>query len=346
MVTITLVTFNGMHWLPGCVASVRSQELADFELLVLDNASSDGTVAWLREQAAAEPRLRVRESSDNLGFAAGQNRLIAAARGEFVLMLNQDIVLDDGFLRAAVTAFEGRPDVAAVQGRLRRLGPDGERTDVLDSTGLEMHRDRRVVARSQGEVEDARHLAGGPVWGADGPAPVYRREALLDAREPRTGGGWEILDEAFFMYKEDVDIAWRLRNLGWTAWYEPGALAWHARGAERRSGRTIPDLIRADRMIPRWIKAISWRNHQLMQVKNDTLGGCLRDLPWILRRELLSLGFMMFVDPRRLRVVPDLLRLSPDAMRKRRYLRKQIARRRPGRIGSSARGDSDRYHPG
>ena len=93
-----------------------------------------------------------------------------------------------------------------------------------------MHRDRRVVARRQGEPEDERDLIAGPVWGVDGPAPVYRRAALLDVREPRTGGGMEVLDEDFFMYKEDVDLAWRLRKRGWRAWYEPDALAWHARG--------------------------------------------------------------------------------------------------------------------
>jgi GT2 family glycosyltransferase len=319
-VTISLVTFNGMRWLPGCLASVRSQELADFECLVLDNGSTDGSVEWLRKQAAADARIRLRESAQNLGFAAAHNRLIVEARSEFVLLLNQDVELDPGFLGAAVAAFNGLPDVAAVQGRLRRLGPSGARSDVLDSTGLQMHRDRRVVARSQGKVEAAADLLSGLVWGADGPAPVYRRDALLDAREPRSGGGWEVLDEDFFMYKEDVDLAWRLRNLGWTAWYEPMALAWHARGASGNPGRTIPELMRADRRAARWIKAISWRNHRLMQVKNESLGGYIRELPWILRREMLSLGLMTIVDPRRLHVIAALVAALPRTVLKRRYL--------------------------
>ena len=203
-VTVSLVTFNGMRWLPGCLASVKAQTLGDYELLVLDNASTDGSVEWLREQLASEPRMKLTELAQNLGYAAAHNRHIFAARGEYVLLLNQDVELDAEFLRRAVGAFDGRPNIGAVQGRLRRLGQDRSRLTVLDSTGLEMHRDRRVVARRQGDAEGYRDLVPGPVWGVDGPAPVYRRSALIDSREPRTGGGWEVLDEDFFMYKEDV----------------------------------------------------------------------------------------------------------------------------------------------
>ena len=217
------------------------------------------------------------------------------------MLLNQDVELDRFFLQSALRAFERSPDIGSVQGRLRRLGPNAERTEIIDSTGLVMHRDRRVVARRQGEPEDERDLVAGPVWGVDGPAPVYRRAALLDVLEPRTGGGQEVLDEDFFMYKEDVDLAWRLRKRGWRAWYAPDALAWHARGTGGRPDRGVMDLIAADRDIPRWIKATSWRNHRLMQLKNEDPGEYLRDLPWILRRELLSLGFTTLVDPRRLR---------------------------------------------
>ena len=161
----------------------------------------------------------------------------------------------------------------------------------------------------------------GLVWGADGPAPTFRRAALLAAREPRGAGGWEILDEDFFMYKEDIDLAWRLQRLGWKAWYEPRAVAWHARGAQGPRTMSIPDIIRAGRRIPRWILIISWRNHRLMQVKNESLPELLRDLPWLLRREFLSLAFMLVVDPPRLRGIPMLLQALPGAMRKRRYLR-------------------------
>jgi GT2 family glycosyltransferase len=328
LVTVSLVTFNGGRWMAGCLGSVARQGVRDYELLVIDNASADDTPRVLRDAAAADPRIRVEESTENLGFARAHNRNIRRARGRFVFLLNQDVELDERFLEHAIAAFGPDPRIAAVQPRLRWLSPDGVRTTVLDSTGLEMRRDRRVLSRSQREDEGPRHLVAGPVWGADGPAPVYRHAALMDARVPARGGGWEVLDEDFFMYKEDVDLAWRLRRLGWTSWYAPDAVGWHARGAQGPPTQTIVAIIRAGRRIPRWILVISWRNHRLMQVKNDRVADVLRDLPWLARRELLSLAFMVLVDPPRLRGIPMLLRALPSAMRKRRYLLRRLAARR------------------
>lgn len=330
-ISVSIVTFNGLRWLPGLFASLQAQDLDAFELLVLDNASTDGSRDWLRRWALVEPRMRLTESAENLGFARAHNRHIAQARGEHVLLLNQDVELDRCFLREAVAAFDGRPSVAAVQGRLRRLGPEGERTDILDSTGLEMRRDRRVVSRAQGERDGVRHAVPGPVFGADGPAPVYRRSALTDARMPRTGGGWETLDEDFFMYKEDVDLAWRLRLLGWSAWYAPDALAWHARGAGGAGARSALEIARSNRAQPRWVTVLSWRNQRLMQAKNEPLGAFLRDLPWIMWRELLFFAFILIADPRRLGAAVGLLRGLPGALRKRRYLQRRLAVRRDAR---------------
>jgi GT2 family glycosyltransferase len=320
--TVSLVTHDGMRWLPGCLASLAAQDLQPDEVVVLDNASTDGTADWLRDQAGAAG-FRLIESPTNLGFAGGHNRVLAETTGTYVLLLNQDVELDPGFLRAAVGAFEARPGVAAVQGRVRRLGQAGERLDRLDTTGLVMHRDRRFVSRGQGEPDGPAHQRPGEVFGADGPVPVYRRAALHDARLPRSGGGREVLDEDFFLYKEDVDLAWRLQRLGWTAWYEPDALAWHARGAGGPGGTSLRAIARTNRSLAPRVRWLSWRNHRLTMLKNEPVGSFLRDLPWIARRELLSLGYMTIADPGNLRVIPDLVRHLPAAMRKRR----SVARR-------------------
>lgn len=316
--TVSLVTHNGLRWLPGCLRSLREQTQTDFELLVLDNASTDGTREWLAEAQAGESRMTLELNDANLGFAAAHNRNIARARGELVCLLNQDVVLDAGYLQAAAAAFADRPRVSAVQGRLRRLASDGTRLDTLDTTGLVMHRSRRVTSRHQGHVDGRRFATPGPVWGVDGPAPVYRRAALLSVVEPRTGGGEEVLDEDFFMYKEDVDLAWRLRRAGWATLYEPAAIAWHARGAGAPSGSSLIDLARSNRAIAPWIKALSWRNHRLMLAKNEDVSSLARDLPWIAARELPSLAFMAAADPARLMAVPRLLAALPAALRKRR----------------------------
>lgn len=328
LVTISLVTYNGARWLPGCLASIAAQDFSDFELLVLDNASTDGTVEMLNRWRAAGVPMRVQLSQRNLGFAAAHNIQIDAAGGDFVLLLNQDVELDAGFLTQAIAAFESRPRVASVQGRLLRLGGPAKRLRTIDSTGLVMFRSRRVISRSQGETDGPRHEIAGPVWGADGPAPVYRRSALLDVRVPATRGGWEVLDEDFFMYKEDVDLAWRLRRLGWDAWYEPAAIAWHARQAGTERGTGLIAMVRSHRHIPRWIKTLSWRNHRLMQVKNEVGSQFVADLPWIVARELASLSFIALADPLRLAAIPATIRAMAAARRKRTFLVRATARRR------------------
>jgi GT2 family glycosyltransferase/glycosyltransferase involved in cell wall biosynthesis len=330
--TVSLVTYRGARWLPGALDSLAAQTFTDYELLVLDNDSDDGSVELVRAWAEGRERVTLEVAPRNLGFAGGHDRLLRSARGELVLLLNQDVELDPGFLAAAAEAFEAHPAVGSVQARLRRLRAPGERDARLDSTGLSMGRDRRVVSRSQGELDGPAHAYPGPVWGADGPAPVYRRAALLDARLPDGRGGREVLDASFFLYKEDVDLAWRLQRLGWQAWYEPRALAWHARGTGGSGATSLLDIARTNRTIAPGAKRLSWRNQRLMQVKNEDLAAYLRDLPWILRRELLSLAFISLADPGRLRVVPSLLQELPSAMRKRRSLQARIRRLdRPGR---------------
>jgi GT2 family glycosyltransferase len=323
-VSVSLVTHDGLRWLPRLMDCLALQQGVDFELLVFDNASSDGTLEWLRHAAQSEPRLTVTASETNLGYAAAHNRNIEKATGAYLVLGNQDVELDPMFLAEVVSAFDEHADVGAVQARVRRLDGDGGRLDTLDTTGLVMHRDRRVVSRAQGEQDGPAHVVPGPVWGVDGPVAAYRRQALSDARLPRRGGGWEVLDEDFFMYKEDVDLAWRLRRLGWQAWYAPSALAWHARTATGPSGNDWRSIVRRNRATSAWIRTVSWRNQRLMQVKNDTLGAFVRDLPWIARREILATLYILVADPGRVTALASLVRLLPGAVRKRRHLKRRV----------------------
>jgi GT2 family glycosyltransferase len=323
-VTVSLVTFQGERWLPGCIASLDRQDFADVEIIVHDNASRDGTRALLGEWTAREPRLRIHESATNRGFAAGHNASIRAARGEFIVLVNQDTELDEGFLSAIVAAFEAHPEAGSVQPRVRQLAAPGDRLVTLDTTGLIMGRDRRAVSRGQDLPDGPDHQRGEAVWGADGPLPAYRLAALREAALPRPEGSWEVLDEDFFLYKEDVDLAWRLRLLGWTAWYEPSALGWHGRGSGGTGATTMLDIARTNRSVGSQVRRLSWRNQRLMQLKNEDLAGYLRDLPWIWAREVLSLLFILVNDPRDLAAVVSLFRLAPRAWRKRRLIRSRI----------------------
>ncbi|MFN8619336.1 MAG: glycosyltransferase family 2 protein [Chloroflexota bacterium] len=329
-VTVSLVTWNGLRWLPGCLEALAAQDLdgglAAIELLVTDNGSADGSAAWLADELPRRfPAATLIRESRNLGYAPAHDRHILAARGDAVLLLNQDLELDPGFLRAALAVLDADPRVAAVQGRIGRLAGPGARLATLDTTGLVMARDRRVVSRGQGEPDGPDHARPGPVWGVDGPAPVYRRSALSAVRLPSREGGLEVLDRDFFAYKEDVDLSWRLGRLGWRAWYAPDARAWHGRGASASisaggAGIDLGSLRQARAAVPGPVKARSWGNQRLMQLKNDPLEAVLRDLLPIVRREAGSLAFAIVADRAVLRGIPRMLRGVPWALRKRRAL--------------------------
>jgi GT2 family glycosyltransferase len=323
-VSVSLVTYNGMRWLPRCLETVMDQSLPPLEILVVDNASTDGSREWLEDRAKEDPRISVEASATNLGYASAHNRNLARCSGDHVLLLNQDVELAPGFLDASVAVLGDRPGVAAVQGRLLQLTQNGQQTNVIDTTGLIMARDRRVGCRGQGEPDGPAFARPGPVWGADGPAPVFRRAALLDARMPNGRGAWEVLDEDFYMWKEDVDLAWRLRRLGWEAWYEPSAVAWHARGTGGVVSQSWIVSARSYRAVTPLARVLSWRNQRLSQVKNDERSVVVRDLPWIVRRELVSLALTVVLDPYRLRAIPLTLRALPGAMRKRRWLQRRL----------------------
>ena len=138
--TVSLVTWNATAWLDACLDSVAAQTIDAHELLIVDNASHDGTTVRLRQRAAADTRIRLIELRTNLGYGRAHNINIRAARGPAVLLLNQDVVLDAGFLEAALQALDEHPRAGAVQGRIHRLRPDGARSKVLDTTGLTMGR--------------------------------------------------------------------------------------------------------------------------------------------------------------------------------------------------------------
>lgn len=328
LVSVCIVVHDGLRWLPGAVASVLAQDHADLELLLLDAGSTDGSAAAIDAAAERDPRVRALPPGPNIGYAAGQDRLIGAARGAFLLLLNQDAELDPRFLSAALDAFAAHPDAAAVQGRILRLAGPGVRTATIDTTGLVMGRDRRAWSRGQGTTDGSAHAVPGTVWGADGPAPVLRRSALSHAFLPGRGGP-ELLDADFFMYKEDVDLAWRLRRLGWETRYVPGARAWHARSAAGAGPGWRASAART-RDLPPWVRAASWRNQRLMQVKNDPLAAIVRDLPWILGRELAELGWLLLRDPRRLAAAGGLARRLPRALAKRRALARAVRARAGG----------------
>jgi N-acetylglucosaminyl-diphospho-decaprenol L-rhamnosyltransferase len=235
-VDVCVVTWNTAELTATALRSLMdSDQGCTLRLLVRDNASSDGTPALLKERV---PEAEIDAGTENLGFAAGVNTILARSTAPWILLLNSDAWPEPGAIGRLVEAARAHPRAAAVAPRLER--PDG--TLEHSTHPFPSLRIARIMAfgRTRLSHERADELMLEDDWAHDrarrvdwavGAALLLRREAV-DA----IGG----LDKRFFMYVEDLEWCWRATKRGWEIWFEPGALVRHvgnASGAQRYGAR-------------------------------------------------------------------------------------------------------------
>lgn len=210
-VSVVVLTWDGRDLLADCLASLQQQTFTDFEVLVVDNGSRDGSAGMVREQF---PGARLLEQPENRGFCRGNNLAMAEARGDLLVLLNNDAEVAPDFLEQFVAAADENPHAAMFAAKILMF----DRRDILDSAGLLVYPDG--VCRSRGwlEPDDERFASAADVLGPNGCAAMYRREMLED-----TG----LFDERYFAYLEDLDLAMRGQLRGWTCRYVPDAVVYH-----------------------------------------------------------------------------------------------------------------------
>ena len=301
MVSVTIVTCNSVQYLRECFASLDQQNYLDFEVIIVDNASSDGTRAVLEQLAAP---WRVIYNKQNIGFAAGQNQAIRAARGEWVLCLNPDVVLSPDFLAQLSKASKAHPEAGTVCGKLLRLDPsaDQPRTNIIDSTGIYFTRNMRHLDRGAEEPDRGQYDRVQYVFGATGAAAMFRRDFI----EAVAVEG-EFFDEDFFAFREDADLAWRAQVMGWKCLYTPAAVAWHVRRVTPERRRDLPLVIN-------WH---SVKNRFLMRGKNASGWLCWRLFFPVAWRDLLTIGYAVVRDQRMLSALAYVWRVRDSVRRKR-----------------------------
>jgi GT2 family glycosyltransferase len=275
-VAVVVPSWNGLRWLPGLCASLDAQERPFDEVLFVDNGSTDGSGAWLRERG-----IRVLELGENTGFAVAVNRGIEAVSADAVALVNTDVELAPDWLARAAGRLEADAGVAAVATKMVLMEPPG----VLDDCGDVLRRDGVAEQRGHGQPDDGRWDAPGEVFGACAGAALYRRDAV------RAAGGF---DERLFAYLEDVDLALRLRLAGWRCAYEP-AVARHGRsGSSGQLDRTVGALVARNtvylvaKAFPvRWLpmvlyRQVAWLVHAARERRlRAHLGGLAAALPML-----------------------------------------------------------------
>jgi GT2 family glycosyltransferase len=327
-----ILTWNDARYLPELFASFENQSLKNFHIRILDNGSSDKTLSYLAEHA---PHTLVGRNVKNLGFDEGHNQLIrftlehkmSSDQDAAVLIMNSDVILGKDLIKNLCAALETHPDWAVVQPKIYRAF--GEKTgdesiketvlsDILDSTGLRVQKGWRMTDRGAGEMDHGQYNEEIDLFGPTGAMFLIRLSVLEKIMMDR-----DFFDSDFFAYREDCDLAWRMRAMGYRTGFVPTAIAHHYRGMYGAEHQGLWQRLKNRRNQRPFFAALSTRNQILMLLKNLAWSDFFLSLPWLFFGEgsRVLYGFLFEGETRhRLLGIPKLL---PAILKKRKWILSQ-----------------------
>jgi GT2 family glycosyltransferase len=284
------VTHNSASDLPGCLAALAATTHRPLEVVIVDCASEDDSVATARRAAPPGLPVRVVPLAENHGYAGGMNVALGETAAPFVLLLNADahpapdyvarllahFAADEGDRRSEGDA--GRR-VGGATGRLVRAG---ESPRTLDACGMRLTLTWRHLDRGSGEPDRGQLAAPERVFGATGAASLFRRAALDDCAV-----AGEVFDSAFHSFREDAELAFRLRERGWEIHYEPAAVALHRRWNLPATRRSMPPQVNFH----------SLKNRYLLRLYHQSGPNLLLTLVPALARDLFALFYVLLREP-------------------------------------------------
>jgi len=257
-VSIIIVNWNGKGLLRDCLGGLGEQVFRDFQIIVVDNGSSDGSVSFLKNNY---PDIHIVELLENRGFCGGNSAGLEVASGRYIALLNNDTRPEPQWLSSLVEAMEADGRIGICASRLMRWG-----TEILDAAGDEYLTAGVALKRGTGEHYN-RYQQREFVFGACAGAVLYRRKMLDEIG---------FFDREYFLVNEDTDLNFRAQLSGWKCLYVPDAVVYHKVSITRQRQ---PDLL----------VYYNIRNADFVLFKNMPLELLLRYLPQILIGQLATL---------------------------------------------------------
>lgn len=220
-VSVIIVSWNALHLLRAFLPSVVASATRDVEIVLADNASTDGSAEWVR---STYPDVNIATFDRNYGYCGGNNRGAEAAKGDILIFLNNDVRVDAGWITPILDRFRSDTSIAVVQPKLRsherptEFEYAGAAGGFLDAHGFPFCRGRLfdTVESDHGQYDQAT-----PIFWASGAALCVRADVFREA------GGF---DEDFEFHMEEIDLCWRIQQLGHSVWYEPKSVVYHLGG--------------------------------------------------------------------------------------------------------------------
>jgi GT2 family glycosyltransferase len=313
--------------LPRVVQSLRDQTVRDWKLYACENSCDPAEAERVKTffaQSNIPYELVVNEK--NLGFADGHNQLFAMHDSEFVLLLNDDSFLEPNYLEACLARFAAESSCASVTGPVYRwtaLGNESQTrqdTTLIDTLGLKYSSLISIADIGAGESYGAwkdRVTSPYQVWGVSGAVAMFRRSHILAASPEQL-----MFAPTFFMYKEDVELAIRLRRKGFTAWFEPGAISFHRR-AIKEQPKGLMNRLKEERRRPPHLRVAMYRNSWRVYIYHLSFALGAHDLFAIIAKEFLrSVGVFLASPSVFFRAWKEIFVDLPRAFRRRRALKR------------------------
>lgn len=298
MISVVVLNYNGRRYLKKCISSLSVQSYGDFEVIVVDNGSTDRSVEYLKTHF---PQVKIVRNETNLGFAGGINAGIEHAEGKYILTLNNDTQADMNFVERLAEVMDSDKAVGMCASKMLFL--DGR----INSTGICLSRSGAAWDRGMFEPDEGQYEELEEVFGPCAGAALYRKEMLDEIG---------LFDEDFFLYMEDVDLAFRARLAGWRCIYVPGAEVYHFHGGTAGFGSDL---------------AVYYGNRNIVwyTLKDFPTGMLITSLPWIVGRNLAVIPYYMLLGQGKtiLRSKLDALKGVLKMLRK----RSELVRRVPDR---------------
>ncbi len=209
--SVIIPHWNGKHHLEVCLNSLHAQTYLDFEIILVDNGSTDGSQAYVRVHY---PDVCMLELGENRGFTGACNAGYAVATGDIVILLNNDTEVETNWLAEIVGAFERYPDAGAIASKMLLF----DKRDTFHTAGDIVHVDGTPNNRGVWQKDVGQYEEEAFVFSACGGSSAYRKKLLDEIG---------FLDDAYFFSCEDVDLGWRIQLAGWKVLYLPTAIVYH-----------------------------------------------------------------------------------------------------------------------
>ncbi len=320
-ISIVIIHYNTPHFLRTCLDAIFAQTYQNIEVIFIDNNSPDKSgLEFVVENYKDKENLIIVPNEDNLGYAKAANQGIKMATGDFVVITNPDIIYTPEYFENIMEKVAADDKIAAITGKVYKYDFENKKTTkIIDTVGLFAYKNRRVIDDGQGLTDEGQFDEEREIFGISGACPLYRKAALEDVKLFD-----EYLDEDFFMYKEDVDLSWRFLLFGWKNYYYPKAIAYHGRGTGIVQRFSNKQVMENRKKLSKFQKDFSFKNQNLMEVKNDLWANKLKDIHHILFRKAATFVYITLFEPYLWKSYLKFLKQLPSAIKKRKEIQRRM----------------------